>query len=171
MPIEKFAIEKFIHEAEFDYFRFYLDFCRGFKNNEDMENSIKLLVDIKDVKYLKANFYKNIWLYDYNKIIVDVGIAYGIYKNKRESSKDKEPFRIDMLAKYSKTHYPKFYKDFCLSFDENYEAMMVSIKFAVDLNNKYYRFRSRINYGNIVRDIGIFYGIYKDYEESKEDWK
>ena len=99
------------------------------------------------------------------------GLPNGIYKNKRESSKDKEPFRIDMLAKYSKIHYPKFYKDFCLSFDENYEAMMVSIKFAVDLNNKYYRFRSRINYGNIVRDIGIFYGIYKDYEESKEDWK
>ena len=171
MPIEKFDIEKFIHEAEFDYFRFYLDFCRGFKNNEDMENSIKLLVDIKDVKYLKANFYKNIFMYDYSKVIVDVGIAYGIYKNKRESSKDKEPFRIDMLAKYSKTHYPKFYKDFCLSFDENYEAMMVSIKFAVDLNNKYYRFRSRINNGNIVRDIGIIYGIYKDYEESKEDWK
>ena len=36
MPIEKFDIEKFIHEAEFDYFRFYLDFCRGFKNNEDI---------------------------------------------------------------------------------------------------------------------------------------
>ena len=171
MPIEKFDIEKFIHEAEFDYFRFYLDFCRGFKNNEDMENSIKLLVDIKDVKYLKANFYKNIFMYDYSKVIVDVGIAYGIYKNKRESSKDKEPFRVDILAKYSKTHYPKFYKDFCLSFDENYEAMMVSIKFAVDLNNKYYRFRSRIMYGNIVRDIGIFYGIYKDYEEYEEDFK
>ena len=69
MPIEKFDIEKFIHEAEFDYFRFYLDFCRGFKNNEDMENSIKLLVDIKDVKYLKANFYKNIFMYDYSKVI------------------------------------------------------------------------------------------------------
>ena len=170
MPIEKFDIEKFIHEAEFDYFRFYLDFCRGFENNEDMENSIKSLIDIKDIKYLKANHYKKMWLYDYYKVIVDVGIACGIYKNKSESYKDKEPFRTDMLAKYSKIHYPKFYKDFCLSF-ENYEAMMVSIKFAIDLNNKRYRLRSRINYGNIVRDIGIFYGIYKDYEESKEDWK
>ena len=170
MPIENFDIKKFIHEAEYDYFRFYLDFCRGFENYEDMENSIKLLVDIEDVKYLKANFYKNIWLYDYSKIIVDVGIAYGIYKNKRESSKDKEPFRIDILAKYSKIHCDKFYKEFCLSF-ENYEAMMVSVKLAVDLNNKYYRFRSRIIYSNIVRDIGIFYGIYKDDEEYEEDFK
>ena len=54
MPIEKFDIEKFIHEAEFDYFRFYLDFCRGFKNNEDMESKggemTKVLVNTQAFK-------------------------------------------------------------------------------------------------------------------------
>ena len=169
MPIEEFDIKKFIHEAELNYFRFYLDFCRRFKNNEDMENSIKSLIDIKYFKYLKANYYKDMWMYDYSKIIADVGIACGIYKNKMESYKDKEPFRVDILAKYSETHYPKFYREFCLSF-YNDEAMMVSIKLAIDLNNKYYRFLSRIMYGNIVGDIGIFYGIYKDYKEYEEDF-
>ena len=89
---EKFDINKLIKEAEGYYPKFHEEFILSFDNKEVMETSIKLAIDIESDKYKydRLNRYANYYLYYYNyrKIIIDLAINYGIYKNEEEAGED-----------------------------------------------------------------------------------
>ena len=44
-------------------------------------------------------------------------------------------FDINKLIEIANKHYPKFYKEFILIFNDNKEAMATSIKLAIDVEN------------------------------------
>ena len=45
-------------------------------------------------------------------------------------------FDIDKLIEIANKYYPKFYKEFISIFNNNKEAMMTSIKLAIDIENE-----------------------------------
>ena len=68
-------------------------------------------------------------------------------------------------------HCNKFYEEFIKSFN-SYEAMMVSIKLAINIEDDkycYYYFGYKYYYRKIIRDVGIRLGIYKNQEEFEKD--
>ena len=69
--------------------------------------------------------------------------------------------------------YPEFEEKFIKIFDSK-EVMETSIKLTVDIESKDYEYREygeiRYNYYNIIRDLGINYGIYKNEQEFKDDY-
>lgn len=86
----------------------------------------------------------------------------------------KEDFNINELIRFAEEHYPKFYEEFVLSFD-SVESMEVSIKLAINIENKCYKRFDYYNnefyyYHNIIRDLGINYDIYKNELEFREDY-
>ena len=88
----------------------------------------------------------------------------------------KEYFKTRKLIEISKNYYPKFYKEFILNF-KNKKSLDVFIKLTIDIENDeyiYLRFDSNVeyhcyNYENIIRDLAIKHGIYKDEEEMRKD--
>ena len=68
-------------------------------------------------------------------------------------------------------YYNKFYEEFIKSFN-SYESMMVSIKLAINIEDDkycYYYFGYKYYYDEIIKDLGLHYGIYKNEEEVEED--
>ena len=92
MRREDFDINKLIKEAEGYYPKFYEEFVLIFDSIESMEVSIKLAINIEsnEYKYNLFNSYSNYYEYYYNyrKIIRDLAINYGIYKDEEEMGKD-----------------------------------------------------------------------------------
>ena len=84
---EEFNIYEFIGFAETHYNKFYKKFVLSFDTIEAMEVGIKIAINIENECY-KILCYGNIEVYSYHKIIRDLGINYGIYKNEREFRKD-----------------------------------------------------------------------------------
>ena len=104
---EDFDVNKIIKIAEEYYPKFYNEFILSFNNKEVMETSIKLAIDIESdkYKYNRFNRYANYYQYYYNyrKIIIDLAINYGIYKNEEEAGEDFYDIRsleIDFLNFY-----------------------------------------------------------------------
>ena len=104
---EKFDINKIIKEAEGYYPKFYDEFVLSFDSKEVMETSIKLAIDIESDKYKYNSFNSCInyyeYYYNYRKIIIDLAINYGIYKNEEEVVEDFYDIRsleIDFLNFY-----------------------------------------------------------------------
>ena len=82
-------------------------------------------------------------------------------------------FDIDKLIEIANKYYPKFYKEFISIFNNNKEAMMTSIKLAIDIENEKYRYEFvtyKFDYYTIIRDAGIFFEIYKNEKNFYEDF-
>ena len=82
-------------------------------------------------------------------------------------------FDINKLIEIAKKYYPKFYKEFISIFNNNKEAMMTSIKLAIDLENEKYRYEFvtyKFDYYSIIRDAGIFFNIYQNEKNFYEDF-
>ena len=71
-------------------------------------------------------------------------------------------------AKYSCS---KFYKEFLSNF--NNEIIEVCVKLVIDFENDNYKFYCfggfELDYINIIKDLGIYYGIYENEKEFCED--
>ena len=82
-------------------------------------------------------------------------------------------FDIDKLIEIANKYYPKFYKEFILIFNNNKEAMMTSIKLAIDIENEKYRYEFvtyKFDYYTIIRDVALFYEIFKNEKEFYENF-
>ena len=80
-------------------------------------------------------------------------------------------FDIDKLIEIANKYYPKFYKEFISIFNNNKEAMMTSIKLAIDIENEKYRYEFvtyKFDYYSIIRDAGIFFDIYQNEKKFYE---
>ena len=81
-------------------------------------------------------------------------------------------FDIDKLIEIANKYYPKFYKEFVSIFN-NKEAMMTSIKLAIDVESEKYRYEFvtyKFDYYSIIRDAGIFFNIYRNEKNFYEDF-
>ena len=82
-------------------------------------------------------------------------------------------FNIDKLIEIANKYYPKFYKEFISIFNNNKEAMMTSIKLAIDIENEKYRYEFvtyKFDYYTIIRDVALFYEIFKNEKEFYENF-
>lgn len=82
-------------------------------------------------------------------------------------------FDIDKLIEIANKYYPKFYKEFISIFNNNKEAMMTSIKLAIDVENEKYRYEFvtyKFDYYSIIRDVALFFEIYKNEKGFYEDF-
>ena len=82
-------------------------------------------------------------------------------------------FDVNKLIEIANKHYPKFYKEFVLIFNDNKEAMTTSIKLAIDIENEKYRYEFvtyKFDYYSIIRDAGIFFDIYQNEKKFYEDF-
>ena len=81
-------------------------------------------------------------------------------------------FDIDKLIEIANKYYPKFYKEFVSIFN-NKEAMMTSIKLAIDVESEKYRYEFvtyKFDYYTIIKDAGIFFNIYRNEKNFYEDF-
>ena len=82
-------------------------------------------------------------------------------------------FDINKLIEIAKKYYPKFYKKFISIFNNNKEAMMTSIKLAIDIENEKYKYEFvtyKFDYYTIIRDVALFYEIFKNEKEFYENF-
>ena len=82
-------------------------------------------------------------------------------------------FDVNKLIEIANKYYPKFYKEFISIFNNNKEAMMTSIKLAIDIENEKYRYEFvtyKFDYYSIIRDAGIFFDIYQNEKKFYEDF-
>ena len=82
-------------------------------------------------------------------------------------------FDINKLIEIAKKYYPKFYKEFISIFNNNKEAMMTSIKLAIDVENEKYRYEFvtyKFDYYTIIRDVALFFDIYQNEKNFYEDF-
>ena len=82
-------------------------------------------------------------------------------------------FDIDKLIEIANKYYPKFYKEFVSIFNNNKEAMMTSIKLAINVESEKYRYEFvtyKFDYYSIIRDAGIFFDIYRNEKNFYEDF-
>ena len=82
-------------------------------------------------------------------------------------------FDIDKLIEIANKYYPKFYKEFISIFNNNKEAMMTSIKLAIDIENEKYRYEFvtyKFDYYTIIRDVALFFDIYQNEKKFYEDF-
>ena len=82
-------------------------------------------------------------------------------------------FDVNKLIEIANKYYPKFYKEFISIFNNNKEAMMTSIKLAIDIENEKYRYEFvtyKFDYYTIIRDVALFYEIFKNEKEFYENF-
>ena len=68
----------------------------------------------------------------------------------------------------------KFYEEFIKSFN-SYEAMMVSIKLAINIEDDDYKYMNHFgkihyDYYQIIKSVGMFYGIYESESDYYRDY-
>ena len=82
-------------------------------------------------------------------------------------------FDFNKLIEIANKHYPKFYKEFILIFNDNKEAMATSIKLAINIEDDRYKYEFvtyKFDYYSIIRDAGIFFDIYRNEKNFYEDF-
>ena len=82
-------------------------------------------------------------------------------------------FDVNKLIEIANKYYPKFYKEFISIFNNNKEAMMTSIKLAIDIENEKYRYEFvtyKFDYYTIIRDVALFFDIYQNEKKFYEDF-
>ena len=82
-------------------------------------------------------------------------------------------FDINKLIEIANKHYQKFYKEFISIFNNNKEAMAISIKLAINIEDDRYKYEFvtyKFDYYSIIRDAGIFFNIYRNEKEFYEDF-
>ena len=81
-------------------------------------------------------------------------------------------FDVNKLIEYAKEYCPKFCNEFLSNF-KNSKAIEVCVKLVIDFENDNYKFYCfggfELDYINIIKDLGIYYGIYENEEEFEED--
>ena len=89
-----------------------------------------------------------------------------------------EYFRTENFIRIAKKCYPKFYSEFIKSFDSE-ESLNVCIKLLFDnVNDIYmkcvdpdpYDEEWWFNYHDLIRDLGLHYGVYENKEEYDKDY-
>ena len=89
-----------------------------------------------------------------------------------------EYFKIETLIRIAKKCYPKFYSEFIKNFDSE-ESLKVCIKLLFDdVNDIYmkcidpdpYDEEWWFNYHDLIRDLGIHYGVYDNEQEYNKDY-
>ena len=82
-------------------------------------------------------------------------------------------FDIDKLIEIANKYYPKFYKEFISIFNNNKEAMTTSIKLAINIEDDRYKYEFvtyKFDYYTIIRDVALFYEIFKNEKEFYENF-
>ena len=82
-------------------------------------------------------------------------------------------FNVNKLIEIANKHYPKFYKEFVLIFNDNKEVMMTSIKLAINIEDDKYKYEFVTythDYYTIIRDIALFFDIYRNEKEFYKDF-
>ena len=82
-------------------------------------------------------------------------------------------FDIDKLIEIANKYYPKFYKEFISIFNNNKEVMITIIKLSIDIENEKYRYEFvtyKFDYYTIIRDVALFYEIFKNEKEFYENF-
>ena len=82
-------------------------------------------------------------------------------------------FDINKLIEIAKKYYPKLYKEFISIFNNNKEAMMTSIKLAIDIENEKYKYEFvtyKFDYYTIIRGVALFFDIYQNEKNFYEDF-
>ena len=82
-------------------------------------------------------------------------------------------FDVNKLIEIANKHYPKFYKEFILIFNDNKEAIETSIKLAIDIEDDKYKdefITYKYDFYSIIKDTGIFYKIYKNEKKFYDDF-
>ena len=128
---EYFKIEALIRVAKKCYPKFYDEFIKNFDSEESLKVSIKLLFDNVNDIYMECvdpDPYDEEWWFNYHDLIRDLGLHYGVYKNKEEFNKDYLDYKyID----YLKDKYPKFYeklKKKCITDKQIYDDGFISLE-------------------------------------------
>lgn len=82
-------------------------------------------------------------------------------------------FDINEFIETAEKHYNKFYEKFIKKFDSK-EALQVFLKLTFDDINDEYKFYINgdgfFGYRALIRDLGLYYNVYKDCGEYNEDW-
>ena len=131
---EYFRTENLIEISERFYPKFYSEFIKSFDSEESLKVSIKLLFDNVNDIYMECvdpDPYDEEWWFNYHDLIRDLGLHYGVYKNKEEYDKD---YFDDKYIYRLKTNYPKLYeklKKKCLTDKQIYDDGFISFE-----NNK-----------------------------------
>ena len=80
-------------------------------------------------------------------------------------------FDVNELIECAKYYCSKFYKEFLSNF--NNEIIEVCVNLVIVFENDNYKFycfgRFELDYINIIKDLGIFLGIYENEKEFCED--
>ena len=82
-------------------------------------------------------------------------------------------FDVNKLIEIANKHYPRFYKEFISIFNDNKEAMAISIKLAINIEDDRYKYEFvtyKFDYYSIIRDAGIFFNIYRNEKNFYEDF-
>ena len=86
-----------------------------------------------------------------------------------------EEFNIEMLIRWA-SYYPEFEEKFVDTID-NKESLEIVLKLTINVNDyieKGYDYDEgefeRYDYENMIRDLGIHFGIYKNEEEFEDDY-
>lgn len=86
-----------------------------------------------------------------------------------------EEFDIEILIRWA-SYYPEFQEKFVETFDSK-ESLEVVLKLTININDYFetgYDYDEgefeRYNYEDMIRDIGIRFGIYKNEEEFEDDY-
>ena len=77
------------------------------------------------------------------------------------------------LMKIANIHYPKYYKEIISIFNDNKEAIAISIKLAIDVEDDKYKYEFvtyKFDYYTIIKDAGIFFDIYRNEKNFYEDF-
>ena len=82
-------------------------------------------------------------------------------------------FDVNKLIEIANKHYPRFYKEFISIFNDNKEAMATSIKLAINIEDdrcKYEFITYKFDYYTIIRDVALFFDIYRNEKNFYEDF-
>ena len=85
-----------------------------------------------------------------------------------------EKFNIEIFKKITEEFHPKFYREFVSKIDDNI-WLETSIKLAINLDDDDYKYinhfgRIHYDYHQIIKSVGMFYGIYESESEFYKDF-
>ena len=85
-----------------------------------------------------------------------------------------EKFNIEILKKIAEEFHPKFYREFVKKIDDNI-WLETSIKLMINLDDNDYKYidyneKIKYDYYQIIKEVGMRYGIYKDESDFYRDY-
>ena len=85
-----------------------------------------------------------------------------------------EKFNIEIFKKIAEEFHPKFYREFVSKIDDDI-WLETSIKLAINIDDDYYKYidyneKIKYDYYQIIKNVGMFYGIYKNESDFYKDY-